>query len=497
FLGDVICFYSLTIDDFGSNSARAAAVAQATVTDSVVDGGVATGVDGALFWRRNRRSCCAYRNDHIAPQPLKWKRIVSHKDDKDSESAKPNGGLERKPTKTRSGGGSENPIYGFSYRIFSCEELARATDDFSSANLLGQGGFGYVHKGVLSDGKEVAVKQLKFGSGQGEREFQAEVDTISRVQQKHLVSLVGYCISGDQRLLVYEFVPNKTLEFHLHEGSPPMNWSTRLKIALGAASGLAYLHEDCHPKIIHRDIKASNILLDDDFEAKVADFGLAKFSNDNDTHVSTRVMGTFGYLAPEYASSGKLTEKSDVYSFGVVLLELITGRRPIDKGHCFMDDSMVEWARPLLREALETGKFEGLVDPNLEDYNSSEMSQMLACAAACVQHSARRRPRMSQITEALEGNLSIDEICSDMSPTSSAVCGSSDYDTYKDSLKKFRKLALGSQDLSTSGLSAVTSDINGIGSISSTDNQNEESLQDTGSANSKKDDEDVVETSIL
>ncbi|XP_057968107.1 proline-rich receptor-like protein kinase PERK1 isoform X2 [Malania oleifera] len=183
----------------------------------------------------------------------------------------------------------------FSKIAFTYEELAIATNGFSNANLLGQGGFGYVHKGIFAGGKEVAVKQLKAGSGQGEREFQAEVEIISRVHHRHLVSLVGYCISGTQRLLVYEFVPNSTLEFHLHgKGNPLMDWTTRMKIALGSAKGLAYLHEDCQPRIIHRDIKAANILLDYNFEAKVADFGLAKFSLDTETHVSTRVMGTFG-----------------------------------------------------------------------------------------------------------------------------------------------------------------------------------------------------------
>ncbi|KAI5441024.1 Proline-rich receptor-like protein kinase perk1, partial [Lathyrus oleraceus] len=163
---------------------------------------------------------------------------------------------------------------------------------------------------------------------------------ISRVHHKHLVSLVGYCSTGFQRLLVYEFVPNNTLEFHLHgNGRPTMDWPTRLRIALGSAKGLAYLHEDCHPKIIHRDIKAANILLDFKFEAKVADFGLAKIASDLNTHVSTRVMGTFGYLAPEYAASGKLTDKSDVFSYGVMLLELLTGRRPVDKNQTYMDDS--------------------------------------------------------------------------------------------------------------------------------------------------------------
>ncbi|XP_039031686.1 proline-rich receptor-like protein kinase PERK1 isoform X2 [Hibiscus syriacus] len=301
--------------------------------------------------------------------------------------------------------GSENPLpspspgisLGFSKSTFSYEELARATDGFSDANLLGQGGFGYVHKGVLPNGKEVAVKQLKAGSGQGEREFQAEVEIISRVHHKHLVSLVGYCISGTTRMLVYEFVPNNTLEFHLHgKGRPTMDWPSRMRIALGSAKGLAYLHEDCHPKIIHRDIKAANILLDFKFEAKVADFGLAKINSEVNTHVSTRVMGTFGYLAPEYASSGKLTDKSDVFSFGVMLLEFITGHRPV--GSSLMEDSLVDWARPLLTRALDDGNFDGLVDPKLQkEFNPNEMTRMIACAAACVRHSARRRPRMSQV----------------------------------------------------------------------------------------------------
>ncbi|XP_022718504.1 proline-rich receptor-like protein kinase PERK7 [Durio zibethinus] len=289
---------------------------------------------------------------------------------------------------------------GLNQSPFTYEELAVATHGFSQANLLGQGGFGFVHKGVLPNGKEVAVKSLKSGSGQGEREFQAEVEIISRVHHRHLVSLVGYSMAGDKKMLVYEFVPNKTLEFHLQEkGLPTMDWPTRLKIALGAAKGLAYLHEDCHPRIIHRDIKSANILLDFSFEAKVADFGLAKLTQDDNTHVSTRVMGTFGYLAPEYASSGKLTDKSDVFSFGVVLLELITGRRPLDLTSD-MDESLVEWARPLCASAMENGNLSQLVDPRLENnFVRHEMARLVACAAACVRHSARRRPKMRQVYE--------------------------------------------------------------------------------------------------
>ncbi|KAJ4845858.1 hypothetical protein Tsubulata_044570 [Turnera subulata] len=306
----------------------------------------------------------------------------------------------------------------FSSGTFTYHELMEATDGFSDANLLGQGGFGYVHKGVLPSGKEVAVKQLKDGSRQGEREFQTEVDIISQVHHKHLVTLVGYCIAGPARLLVYEFVSNNTLEFHLYgTGQPVMEWKTRLRIAIGSAKGLAYLHEDCNPTIIHRDIKASNILLDQEFNAKVSDFGLAKsFSNANGstviTHISTQVVGTFGYLAPEYASSGKVTEKSDVYSFGVVLLELITGRPPISATESVMNQSLVAWARPLLNQALEEGKFDALVDPKLETkYDFNQMASMVACAAACVRHSAWLRPRMSQIVCALEGDISAKDLC--------------------------------------------------------------------------------------
>lgn len=358
------------------------------------------------------------------------------------------------------------------------EELALATNGFSDANLLGQGGFGYVHKGVLPNGKEVAIKQLKLGSGQGEREFQAEVDIISRVHHRHLVSLVGYCISGDKRLLVYEYVPNNTLEFHLHgKDRPTLEWSARLKIALGSAKGLAYLHEDCHPKIIHRDIKAANILLDYKFDAKVADFGLARFASDNNTHVSTRVMGTFGYLAPEYAASGKLTDRSDVFSYGVMLLEIITGKRPVDTTNAFMDDSLVDWARPLLTRAMEDGNYDTIIDPRLgRNYNPNEMARMVACAASCVRHSARRRPRMSQIVRALEGDVSLEDLNEGIRPghsTHYGSYGSTDYDSgqYNEDMRKFRKMALASRDYASSEYSAPTSEYGQIPSASSSEGQ--------------------------
>ncbi|MFS7982455.1 putative protein kinase RLK-Pelle-PERK-1 family [Helianthus anomalus] len=371
---------------------------------------------------------------------------------------------------------------GFSKSTFSYEELAMATDGFSEANLLGQGGFGYVHRGVLPNGKEVAVKQLKTGSGQGEREFQAEVEIISRVHHKHLVSLVGYCMTGTQRLLVYEFVPNNTLEYHLHgKNRPVMEFPTRLRIALGAAKGLAYLHEDCHPKIIHRDIKAANILLDFHFEAMVADFGLAKITSEVATHVSTRVMGTFGYLAPEYASSGKLTDKSDVFSYGVMLLELITGRRPVDSAQTFMDDSLVDWARPMLRRAMDDGNFDSIVDPRLrKEYNHDEMARMISCAAACIRHSARRRPRMSQVVRALEGDVSLSDLNEEIRPGSSfGSHGSSDYDAgqYNEDMVKFRKMALSTQEYASSEYSRPTTEYGLYPSGSSSEGQNTREME--------------------
>ncbi|KAF8036480.1 hypothetical protein BT93_C2259 [Corymbia citriodora subsp. variegata] len=277
------------------------------------------------------------------------------------------------------------------------------TGGFSEANLLGEGGFGCVYRGALLTGEDVAVKRLKVRSEQGECEFLTEVAILSRVHHKHVMSLVGHCTEGAERILVYELVPNKTLKFHLHgEGQPTLDWPTRLKIAVGCAKGLAYLHGDCRHKIIHRDIKAGNILLDSEFEAKIADFGLAKCTSDANSHVSTNVKGTFGYLDPEYFSSGKLTEKSDIFSFGVVLLELISGHRP---------RGLVAWARPLLTRALEDGNFGILVDPNLQNnYDTREMARMVGCADACVRNLAAHRTTMIKIVRALEGDLPLSKL---------------------------------------------------------------------------------------
>ncbi|GAB4850197.1 hypothetical protein Ancab_029491 [Ancistrocladus abbreviatus] len=303
--------------------------------------------------------------------------------------------------------------------IYAFEELTLATNGFSEQNLLGKGGFGSVYKGELPSGKLAAIKKLDLRednvqSGvpskrffQGEREFQAEVKIISGIHHRNLVCLLGYCISGDQRLLVYEYMPNNSVTFHLRAGREDprakiLDWATRMRIALGSAKGFAYLHEDCTPRVIHRDVKSNNILLDSNFGAKVSDFGLAQFFPDEDTHVSATLAGTMGYLAPEYSAGGKLTPKSDVYSFGVVLLELISGRSPL---------ALVVWAGRLLAQALEDGKFEALVDPRLEKkYNYGEMERMVACAEACIRFSPEDRPNMSQVVRVLEGVMPLDDL---------------------------------------------------------------------------------------
>ncbi|KAG2321590.1 hypothetical protein Bca52824_014803 [Brassica carinata] len=354
----------------------------------------------------------------------------------------------------------DSAVMGSAQTHFTYEELMDITEGFAQRNILGEGGFGCVYKGKLQDGKLVAVKQLKVGSGQGDREFKAEVEIISRVHHRHLVSLVGYCISDVERLLIYEYVPNQTLEHHLHgKGRPVLEWAKRVRIAIGSAKGLAYLHEDCHPKIIHRDIKSANILLDDDFEAQVADFGLAKLNDSTQTHVSTRVMGTFGYLAPEYAQSGKLTDRSDVFSFGVVLLELVTGRKPVDQYQPLGEESLVEWARPLLHKAIETGDFSDLVDRRLQNhYVENEVFRMIETAAACIRHSGPKRPRMAQVVRALDSEGDMGDISngSKVGQTSSNDSGQYNSDTMK-----FRKMAFGFDDSSDSGDYSVRSSSRG------------------------------------
>ncbi|XP_006346571.1 receptor-like serine/threonine-protein kinase ALE2 isoform X2 [Solanum tuberosum] len=294
--------------------------------------------------------------------------------------------------------------YTGSARTFSSKEIDRATDSFNEARVLGEGGFGRVYSGVLDDGMKVAVKVLKRDDQQGGREFLAEVEMLSRLHHRNLVKLIGICLEERSRCLLYELIPNGSVESHLHgvdKESSPLDWNARMKIALGAARGLAYLHEDSSPRVIHRDFKSSNILLEHDFTPKVSDFGLARAALDEgERHISTRVMGTFGYVAPEYAMTGHLLVKSDVYSYGVVLLELLTGKKPVDMSQPPGQENLVAWARPLLtsEEGLEL-----IVDRNLgPDFPFDDIVKVAAIASMCVQPEVSHRPFMGEVVQALK-----------------------------------------------------------------------------------------------
>ncbi|KAK9272993.1 hypothetical protein L1049_003374 [Liquidambar formosana] len=296
-------------------------------------------------------------------------------------------------------------------RKFTFNELKSATRNFRPESLLGEGGFGCVFKGWINEngtapvkpgtGLTVAVKTLNHDGLQGHKEWLAEVNFLGDLLHPNLVKLIGYCIEDDQRLLVYEFMPRGSLENHLFRRSLPLPWSIRMKIALGAAKGLAFLHEEAERPVIYRDFKTSNILLDADYNAKLSDFGLAKDGPEGDkTHVSTRVMGTYGYAAPEYVMTGHLTSKSDVYSFGVVLLEMLTGRRSMDKNRPNGEHNLVEWARPYLGERR---RFYRLIDPRLEGRFSIKGAQKAAqLATHCLSRDPKARPLMSEVVEALK-----------------------------------------------------------------------------------------------
>lgn len=289
-------------------------------------------------------------------------------------------------------------------QIFTLRELATATKNFRPECFLGEGGFGRVYKGWLeSTDQVIAVKQLDRNGLQGNREFLVEVLMLSLLHHPNLVNLIGYCADGDQRLLVYEYMAFGSLEDHLHDIPPekePLDWNTRMKIAAGAAKGLEYLHDKANPPVIYRDFKSSNILLDDGFHPKLSDFGLAKLGPTGDkSHVSTRVMGTYGYCAPEYAMTGQLTVKSDVYSFGVVFLELITGRKAIDSAKPHGEQNLVAWARPLFNDRR---KFAKLADPGLQGrFPMRGLYQALAVASMCIQEQAAARPLIGDVVTAL------------------------------------------------------------------------------------------------
>ncbi|XP_012076552.2 phytosulfokine receptor 2 [Jatropha curcas] len=288
-------------------------------------------------------------------------------------------------------------------RDLTVADLLKSTNNFNQANIIGCGGFGLVYKANLPNGTKAAIKRLSGDCGQMEREFRAEVEALSRAQHKNLVSLQGYCRHGNDRLLIYSYMENGSLDYWLHEcvdGTSFLKWEVRLKIAQGAASGLSYLHKVCEPHIVHRDVKSSNILLDEKFEAHLADFGLSRLLRPYDTHVTTDLVGTLGYIPPEYSQTLTATCRGDVYSFGVVLLELVTGRRPVEvcKGKNCRD--LISWVFQMKSEKREAE----IVDSSIRDKDlEKQQLEMLEIACRCLDQDPRRRPVIDQVVSWLEG----------------------------------------------------------------------------------------------
>ncbi|KAF4395238.1 hypothetical protein CsatB_007134 [Cannabis sativa] len=304
-------------------------------------------------------------------------------------------------------------------RVFTFSELRIATHDFSRLFKIGEGGFGSVFKGSIkpADGNgdqiDVAIKKLNKDGSQGHKQWLAEVQFLGVVDHPNLVKLIGYCAvdgeRGIQRLLVYEYMQNRSLEDHLfNKAYPTLPWKKRLDIVFGAAQGLAYLHEGLEVQVIFRDLKASNVLLDDNFNAKLSDFGLAREGpTAGHTHVSTAVMGTYGYAAPDYIETGHLTAKSDVWSFGVVLYEILSGRRSVERNRPRIEQRLLEWVKQF---PPESKKFGQIMDPRLESqYSSSAARRIAKLADSCLLKSAKERPKMSQVVETLKQIMLVSE----------------------------------------------------------------------------------------
>ncbi|KAJ6807841.1 PTI1-like tyrosine-protein kinase [Iris pallida] len=291
------------------------------------------------------------------------------------------------------------------WRIFSRKDLRAATNSFSYDNKFGEEESGSLYWGQLWDGSQIAVKRLRVYSEKAETEFVDEVEMLGSVRHKNLLNLRGYCAEGQECLIVYDYMPNLSLHAHLHglhSDERLLDWSRRMSIAIGTAEGIAYLHHHATPPIIHRDVKASNVWLDSEFRAHIAGFGFAKLIPDGAAHVATtRVHDTKGYLAPEYAiNPGKASEACDVYSFGILLLELATGRRPIDKSSPAAGQTITSWALPLAREK----KFEELADLRLGgNFVKEEMKRVAIVALVCAQSDPERRPTMLEVVKLLKG----------------------------------------------------------------------------------------------
>ncbi|XP_024029159.1 cold-responsive protein kinase 1 isoform X2 [Morus notabilis] len=293
-------------------------------------------------------------------------------------------------------------------KLYSYKELRIATENFSPANKVGQGGFGFVYKAKLKDGTVAAIKVLSAESKQGVQEFLTEINVIANIQHDNLVKLYGCCVEESHRILVYGYLENNSLaQIFLGHSSIQFGWHTRRRICIDVARGLAFLHEEVQPHIIHRDIKASNVLLDKDLRAKISDFGLAKLIPGSMTHISTRVAGTAGYLAPEYAIRGQVTRKADIYSFGVLLLEIVSGRSNTNRRLPEKDQYLLERAWYLY----ERGGLAELVDSSLnDDLNLDEACKFIKIALLCTQDMPKIRPTMSTVVEMLSGDKDVNDM---------------------------------------------------------------------------------------
>ncbi|KAK9054959.1 hypothetical protein SSX86_026038 [Deinandra increscens subsp. villosa] len=298
-------------------------------------------------------------------------------------------------------------------RLFSLSEIQSATGDFDDELAIGQGGFGKVYKGEISSaegGHVVAIKRLDSTSSQGESEFRAEIETLSKLRHCHLVPLIGYCHDNREMILVYKYMPNGSLDFHLRKAETSLDWVQRIKIAIGAARGLDYLHTGVGTRhgIIHRDIKSSNILLDENWEALISDFGLSKIgpTNQQVSYVDASVKGTFGYLDPEFFYTNKLTRKTDVYAFGVVLFELLSGRLPVDIRHGEEQCSLVRWAQKCVKER----KLDQMVDPNMRGNISPKcLRHFTQIAYRCLLSVPKERPTMTELVASLQASLELQQ----------------------------------------------------------------------------------------
>ncbi|PPD67585.1 hypothetical protein GOBAR_DD35538 [Gossypium barbadense] len=319
-------------------------------------------------------------------------------------------------------------------RVFSLDELRDATNCFNRKLKIGEGGFGSVYKGTIKplsgrgDPIVVAVKKLNAHGLQGHKEWLAEIQFLGVVSHPNLVKLIGYCsVDGErgiQRMLVYEYMPNRSLEDHLFNSTSTLPWKMRLEIMLGVAEGLAYLHEGLEVKVIYRDFKSSNVLLDENFRPKLSDFGLAREGPTGDrTHVSTGVYGTYGYAAPEYVETGHLTIQSDIWTFGVVLYEILTGRRTVERNRPTSEQKLLDWVKQF---PPDSRRFSMIIDPRLRNNYSLNAAQKVGkLANSCLNKNAKERPAMSEVVESLKQVIQELEEASSSSVNNSAGPSSS------------------------------------------------------------------------